>query len=172
MSKLFYLQYYCRMVLSSRLYRVTLHLVLLAIIFQFISFWAHRAHANELATTDNLAFVFEKHIPMLLTSGKIPIMGESHLNLFILPRDGNTRPETLNLIVAAPDHHERLRSNGKVMVAGGVGKSLIAVSAELYDSVTHSLMTRGVVDTGRWQHSSVLPLNGRVLVWVGMVVPF
>jgi len=172
MSKLFYLQYYWRMVLSGRLCRLTIHLVLLAIIFQFSSFWAHQAHANQLAATDNVAFVLEKLIPMRLISGKIPIMGESHLNLFVLPRDSNTRPETFNLTVAGPDHHQRARSNGKVVVAGGVGKSVIAVSAELYDSVTHSLLTRGVLDTGRWQHSSVLPLNGRVLVWVGMVVPF
>ena len=172
MSKLFYLHYYWRMVLIGKLCRVTIHLVLLAVIFQFISLCAHQAHADELATTDNVAFVLEKHMPMLLTSGKIPIMGESHLNLFILPRDGNTRPETFNLIAAGPDHRKKLQSNGKVMVAGGVGKSFISVSAELYDSVTHSLLTRGVVNTGRWQHSSVLPLNGRVLVWVGMVVPF
>ena len=172
MSERFYLHFYWWIVLSGRLCRVTIRLVLLAVIFQFISLWAYQTHANELATTDNEAFVFEQHIPMFLTSGKIPIMGESHLNLFILPRDGNTRPETFNLSVTSPDHQERRRSNGKVMVAGGVGKSLIAVSAELYDSVTHSLLTRGVLDTGRWQHSSVLPLNGRVIVWVGMVVPF
>lgn len=172
MSKHFYLQYYWRMVLGGRLCRVTIHLVLLAIIFQFSSLWAHQAHANELAATDNVAFVLEKRITMRLISGKIPIMGESPLDLFILPTDGNTRPETFNLTVAGPDHHERPRSNGKVVVAGGVGKSLIAVSAELYDSVTHSWLTRGVIKTGRSQHSSVLPLNGRVLVWVGMVVPF
>jgi hypothetical protein len=172
MSKHFYLQYYWRMVSSGWLCRVTIHLVLFAIIFQFSSLWANQAHANELAVTDNVAFVLEKRITMRLISGKIPIMGESPLDLFILPTDGNTRPETFNLTVVGPDHHERPRSNGKVVVAGGVGKSLIAVSAELYDSVTHSWLTRGVLNTGRSQHSSVLPLNGRVLVWVGMVVPF
>jgi hypothetical protein len=172
MSKLFYLQYYWRMVSSGRLCRVTINLVLLAIISQFSSLWAHEAHAQELATTDNVAFVLEKRRPMRFTSGKIPIKGELHLNLFILPRDGNTWSETMNFTVAGPDHHERARSNGKVMVAGGLGKSLISVSAELYDSVTHTWLTRGVLNTGRWQHSSVLPLNGRVLVWVGLVAPF
>ena len=171
MSKLFYLQYYWRMVLCGRICRVTIHLVLLAIIFQFSS-WAHQAHANELTATDNMAFILEKTIPMRLISGKIPIMGESHLDLFILPRNGNTRPEIFNLTIAGPELHKRPRSNGKMMVAGGVGKSFIAVSAELYDPVTHSLLTRGVLNTGRWQHSSVLPLNGRVLVWAGIVVPF
>jgi hypothetical protein len=172
MSKHFYLQYYWRTVLSGRLCRVTIHLGLLAIIFQFSSLWAHQAHANELAAADNVAFVLEKHITMRLLSGKIPIIGESPLNLFILPTDGNTRPETFNLNITGPDQCERPRSNGKVVVAGGVGKSLIAVSAELYDSATHSWLTRGILNTGRSQHSSVLPLNGRVLVWVGMIVPF
>src|SRR6266496_2815012 len=111
MSNLFYLQYYWRMVLSGRICRVTIHLVLLAIIFQFSSLWAHQAHANDLAATDNVAFVLEKKIPMRLISGKIPIMGESHLDLFILPRNENTLPETFNITVAGPELHEKPRSN-------------------------------------------------------------
>ncbi len=146
--------------------------VLFAVIFQFSCIWTKQAHANDLATDGNASIVLEKRIISPFSIGSIPLTGKSHLNLYIIPREERTWSNNFPLYVVAPDRRQRLQSNGKVMVAGGVGKGIFAISAELYDSAMHSWLTKGTFNTGRWQHSSVLPLNGRVILWLGIVVPF
>jgi hypothetical protein len=172
MSKQFFPQNYRQKDLRGRVCRVTMHLALLAVIFQFSCIWTSQAHANDLAMAENVAIVLEKRIQKPFIISNIPIIGESHLNLYIIPREEMTWSNNFFLDVIVPYRHQRMQSNGKVMVAGGVGKGIFAISAELYDSTMHSWLTKGTFNTGRWQHSSVLPLNGRVLVWLGMVVPF
>ena len=62
-------------------------------------------------------------------------------------------------------HTATLLPNGKVLVAGGEGASLSAVSsAELYDPVTGTWSVTGSMNNTREDHTATLLSNGKVLV--------
>lgn len=56
-----------------------------------------------------------------------------------------------------------LLANGKVLVVGGAGPSLLA-SAELYDPAADSWTAAGSMAVARWEHTATLLANGDVLV--------
>src|SRR5207253_11520711 len=60
------------------------------------------------------------------------------------------------------------RSNGKVLVAGGIGNSGVLASAELYDPASGTWTANGSLSTARYVHTATLLPNGKVLVAGGI----
>jgi N-acetylneuraminic acid mutarotase len=77
---------------------------------------------------------------------------------------------TGNLITARSQHTATLLTNGKVLVAGGIGPSgTILQTAELYDPATGNWTATGSMATVRYAHIATLLPNGEVLVAGGVI---
>jgi WD40 repeat protein len=76
-----------------------------------------------------------------------------------------TWTETGDLITRRWDHTATLLPDGMVLVAGGVGEHVTALtSAELYDPAGGSWTATGSLATGRQSHTATLLPNGMMLV--------
>src|SRR5438128_8407368 len=64
---------------------------------------------------------------------------------------------------ARSQHTATLLNDGRVLISGGVGNSLLA-SAELYDPSTGTFATTGSMTTARRMHTATLLPNGQVLI--------
>ncbi len=71
---------------------------------------------------------------------------------------------TGSLVTARYWHTARLLSNGKVLVAGGVGDSGYLSSAELYDPASGIWSSTGNLSNARGLHTMTLLPDGKVLV--------
>src|SRR5215470_660778 len=70
-----------------------------------------------------------------------------------------------SLNAARHSHTATLLPDGKVLIAGGVGRIVgITDSAELYDPATGSNQPTGSLNILRRNHTATLLLNGKVLV--------
>lgn len=77
---------------------------------------------------------------------------------------------TGNLITARSQHTATLLTDGKVLVAGGIGPSgTILQKAELYDPATGNWTATGSMATVRYAHIATLLPNGKVLVAGGVI---
>ena len=72
-------------------------------------------------------------------------------------------------------HSATLLPNGKVLVAGGIaggdpanGTTVLLASAELYHPSTGAFTPTGSMLTGRWQATTTLLADGRVLIAGGL----
>jgi len=74
-----------------------------------------------------------------------------------------TFDNTGSLNTARDSHTATLLSNGKVLVAGGVGGAYLT-SAELYDPASGTWTATGSLNTARGQHTATLLPDGKVLV--------
>ena len=74
-----------------------------------------------------------------------------------------TFDNTGSLNTARDSHTATLLSNGKVLVAGGVGGAYLT-SAELYDPASGTWTATGSLNTARGEHTATLLPNGKVLV--------
>jgi hypothetical protein len=144
----------------------------LAFLFPFWSLLAPGARANDLASTDNVLITLDNRIEMLFIRGNVPVAGKHQFNIFISPGADNILMAGTGIATAGSKRTEMPRTSGKLMIAGGVGKRIITISAEMYDSETHSWLTKGNLAIGRGQYFSSIPFSGRVLVWAGIIVPF
>src|SRR5947207_475805 len=70
---------------------------------------------------------------------------------------------TGSLAMARRGHTATLLPNGKVLVAGGFGTSILA-SAELYDPASGTWSATGNLITGRSGHTATLLPSGKVLI--------
>ena len=78
---------------------------------------------------------------------------------------GETWAATGSLNTARDVHTASLLPNGMVLVAGGLGNSvLFLTSAELYDPASGTWTATGSLNTGRDLHTATLLPNGTVLV--------
>ncbi len=75
---------------------------------------------------------------------------------------------TGSLSVARDAHTATLLPNGKVLVAGGLGSSVVLASAELYDPSFGTWTTTGSMNMARVEHTATLLPNGKVLVAGGV----
>ncbi len=76
-----------------------------------------------------------------------------------------TFSNTTSLNTARDSHTATSLPNGKVLVAGGIGSSNIALtSAELYDPASGTWTATGSLNTARCNHTATLLPNGKVLV--------
>jgi hypothetical protein len=148
------------------------HILVLAFLFPFWSPLAPGARANDLTSTDNVVITLFNRVEMLFISGEIPVAGKHQFNIFLSPEASDILSAGTRIATAGSKRTEMPRTSGKLMIAGGVGKRILTVSAEMYDSDTHSWLTKGNLAIGRGQHVLAIPFNGRVLVWAGIIVPF
>jgi N-acetylneuraminic acid mutarotase len=68
--------------------------------------------------------------------------------------------------VARDGHTATLLTNGKVLVAGGYGRSGELLNAELYDPATGKWSMTGSLNKPRSAAHAVLQSNGKVLVFL------
>lgn len=148
------------------------YILVLTFLFPFLSSLATGARANELTLTDNVAITLDKRIEMLCTSGNIPVAVKHQFNIFLSPGNSNFWSAGPDITTTFSKHTEMPRTSGKLIIAGGVGKRILTFSAQMYDSNTRSWLTNRNLAIGRGQSFSTSPFNGRVLVWLGMIVPF
>src|ERR1043165_7606426 len=66
--------------------------------------------------------------------------------------------------VARSSHSSTLIANGKVLVAGGLCRSGVTNSAELYDPATGKWTATSSMNTARYVHSATLLPSGKVLI--------
>ena len=76
----------------------------------------------------------------------------------------------LSTVHAAPDPMRLLE--GRILVAGWVVNRRISASAELYDPSTGNWLAAGAFSTTRDSRNAVFPRGSRMLVWVGVIIPF
>ena len=149
---------------------VTVHFFVTAFLFPFLLSLAMEAWANDLPSTVSAAITLDNRTEMLLLSGKIPLAENHQFDIFISPGAAITLAAGGGLSTAAFKQAGIQRTSGKIMLAGGIGKNILTVSAGIFDSDTHSWLTKHNVALGRG--GSSIPFNGRVLVWFGIIVPF
>ncbi len=143
---------------DSLICRAIAYLLVLAFLFPFWSSLATGASANDLTLTDNVTVNLDNRVEML--------------NIFLSPGASNIVSTNPSITTTVSKRTEMPRTSGKIMLAGGVGKRILAVSAEIYDSETNSWLTKGNFTIGRGRSMPASPFNSRVLVWVGIIVPF
>ncbi len=156
--------------LSPLIHVVTVHIFVTAFLLPFWLSLAPGVWANDLTSTANAAITLDNRGKMLLISREIPIAGKHQLDIFISPGAADILAPGGGMPTAGFKRVEIPRTSGKIMLAGGVGKRILTVSAEMYDSDTHSWLTKRNFAIGRG--GSSIPFKGRVLVWFGIIVPF
>ncbi len=127
-------------------------------LFPFSSSMAKGASTNDLTLTDNVTKTLDNRVKML--------------NIFLSPGATNIVSAIPVITTTFSRHTEMPRTSGKLIIAGGVGKRILTVSAEIYDSDTHSWLNKSSFAIGRGRSIPASPFNSRVLVWAGIIVPF
>jgi len=105
----------------------------------------------------------------LLQNGKVLVAGggDDARSSELYDSATGTWSITGNLNIARVGHTTTLLPNGKVLVAGAASSfpsSSTFDSAELYDPASGTWTYTGSLNTGRWDHTATLLLNGKVLV--------
>ena len=83
-----------------------------------------------------------------------------------------TFSSTGSLATAREEHKDTLLPNGKVLIAGGYDQPLggdSLASAELYNPVTGTFTPTGSMAVARYEHTSTLLPNGKVLITGGAI---
>ncbi len=149
---------------------VTARIFVIAVLLPFWFSVAPGAWANDLTSTANAAITLDNRVEMLLISGKIPFVGKHPFKILISPGTGNILSSYAGVGTSGSKRAEIPRTSGKLAIAGGLGKRILTISAEMYDSETHTWLSKGNLAIGHG--NSVIPFNGRVLVWMGIIMPF
>ncbi len=157
---------------NSLICRAIAYFLVLAFLFPFSSSLATGASANDLSLTDNVTITLDNFVEMLSARGKIPVADRYQFNIFLSPGASNIVSAIHGFTTTVSKRTEMLPTSGKLIIAGGVGKRILTISADIYDPDTQSWLTKGNFAIGRGRGFSASPFNSRVLVWVGMIVPF
>ncbi len=143
---------------NSLICRAITFILAVAFLFPFSSSLATGAGANDLTLTDNVTINLDNRIEM-------------H-NIFFSPDAINRLSANPGTTTTVSKHAETPRTSGKLMIAGGLGKRILTVSAEVYDADTRSWLAEGNFAIGRGRGFPTIPFSSRVLVWAGIIVPF
>lgn len=157
---------------NSLIYRGIACFLVLAFLFRLLPSLTTKASANDLTLTDNLTITLDNRIDIIHIGGKIPIARNYQFNLFLSPGASNILSASPSITTTVSKRTEMPQTSGKLMIVGVVGKRILTVSAEMYDSDSHSWLRNGNLALGRGQSFSAIPFNGKVLAWAGMIVPF
>jgi hypothetical protein len=148
--------------------------LLVAFLFPISSLPAKAAGASDLNPSGNVAITLDNRVEMLLFSGKVPFAENHRFNVLLSHRNHNFLSVDQEVTTTVSKHIETPLTTGKLLITGGLGKRILTLSAELYDSKTQCWLSSGCsLNTGRRARASAIPFNNkRMLVWVGLIVPF
>ena len=142
-----------------------------ALLFMLSSQPLAQAQESDIAAASALVGQPLKSMEMLITSGMAPALRLSHVDISVVPGAGTTWLAD-GMADFRSRNKETLRASGKILIAGGLGKNVAVISAELYDESTDTWLVQRQLSTGRGQSSMAVPNNGRMLLWTGIVFPF
>ena len=129
--------------------------------------------AESWSQAANMTTARRYHTATVLKNGKLLVAGGSTIgsafdflaNAELYDPVKNTWTSAGSTSVAASGRTATLLDNGKVLLTGGEGASVVGYAVtELYDPVTNAWSTTGSLSTPRTSHSAVALADGKVLV--------
>lgn len=152
--------------------RRTASILMLASAFAVFSSPTEEARGNDPAV-NNLSLTLSNRVETLGTSGRIPFGVDHRFHVLFSHRPDNFISLQPDMTTTPSRYLEAPRTSGKLLISGGLGKRILTLSAELYDSKTDSWFNNTLLATGRGARASAIPFQSRrMIVWVGLIVPF